>query len=130
LGHAFLRPYGGHEAYAPCAKAEQPVDLGLLDRLRRGGGDSADNLRARRYIAMLDSLLNHASSATRGGGIGTYQRALLIEPTRRVMPLWDGLLRNAVGLSPAETAEPQLVPGRSLHPDRQLPGQSPYSQLV
>jgi hypothetical protein len=61
-------------------------------------------------IAVPDSLLNHASSATRGGGIGTYQRALLIEPTRKVMALWDGLLRNAIGLSPRKTAEPQLVP--------------------
>jgi integrase len=49
-------------------------------------------------IAVLDSLLNHASSATRGGVIGTYQRALLIEPMRKVMALWDRLLREAIGL--------------------------------
>jgi len=48
-------------------------------------------------IAVLDSLLNHASSATRGGVIGTYQRARLIEPTRKVMALWDRLLREAIG---------------------------------
>jgi integrase len=48
-------------------------------------------------IAVLDSLLNHASSATRGGVIGTYQRALLIEPTRKVMASWDLLLRDAIG---------------------------------
>jgi integrase len=60
-------------------------------------------------VAILDSLLNHASSATRGGVIGTYQRALLIEPTRRVMALWDGLLREAIGLPPATQAGPRLV---------------------
>jgi integrase len=56
-------------------------------------------------IAVLDSLLNDASGATRGGVIGTYQRSLLVEPIRKVMALWDRLLRNAVGLSPAETSE-------------------------
>jgi integrase len=60
-------------------------------------------------IAVLDSLLNHASSATRGGVIGTYQRALLIEPTRKVMALWDSLLREAVGLPPLEIG-PRLAP--------------------
>ena len=60
-------------------------------------------------IAVLDSLLNHASSATRGGVIGTYQRALLIEPTRKVMALWDGLLREAIGLPPAVPAGPRLA---------------------
>jgi integrase len=60
-------------------------------------------------IAVLDSLLNHASSATRPGVIATYQRALLIEPTRKVMALWDGLLRNAIGLPPAAAAEPRLA---------------------
>lgn len=60
-------------------------------------------------IAVLDSLLNHASSATRGGVIGTYQRALLVEPTRKVMALWDGLLREAIGLPPAVSAVPRLV---------------------
>jgi integrase len=48
-------------------------------------------------IAVLDSLLNHASSATRGGVIGTYQRAMLIGPTREVMALWDRLLSEAIG---------------------------------
>jgi integrase len=61
-------------------------------------------------VAVLDSLLNHASSATRGGVIGTYQRALLIEPIRKVMALWDGLLRAAIGLAPApERAVVRLV---------------------
>jgi integrase len=49
-------------------------------------------------IAVLNTLLNHASSATRGGVIGTCQRALLIEPTRKVMALWDRLLRETIGL--------------------------------
>jgi hypothetical protein len=61
-------------------------------------------------IAVLDSLLNHASSATRPGVIGTCQRALLVEPTRKVMALWDGLLSKAIGLLPAVAAEPRLVP--------------------
>jgi integrase len=49
-------------------------------------------------IAVLDSLLNHASSATRGGIIGVYQRATLIEPMRQVMALWDRLLMAALEL--------------------------------
>jgi hypothetical protein len=60
-------------------------------------------------IAVLDSPLNHASSATRPGVVGTYQRALLIEPARKVMAPWDGLLREAMGLPPAAAAEPRLV---------------------
>jgi integrase len=53
-------------------------------------------------IAVLDTLLNHASSATRGGVIGVYQRATLLEPMRRVVALWDGLLREALGLVDAQ----------------------------
>ncbi len=60
-------------------------------------------------IAVLDSMLNHASSATRGGVIGTYQRALLIEPTRKVMALWDGLLCEAIGLPPTVSTGPRLA---------------------
>jgi hypothetical protein len=60
-------------------------------------------------IAVLDSLLNHASSATRGGVIVTYQWAGLIEPTRKVMALWDGLLLKAIRLPPAAAAEPRLA---------------------
>jgi integrase len=60
-------------------------------------------------VAVLDSLLNHASSATRGGVIGTYQRALLIEPMRKVLALWDGLLREAIGRPPPKVATPRLV---------------------
>jgi integrase len=47
-------------------------------------------------VAVLDTLLNHASSATRGGVIGTYQRATLIEPMRKLMASWDGLLQEAL----------------------------------
>jgi integrase len=47
-------------------------------------------------VAVLDSLLNHASSATRGGVIGVYQRATLIEPMRKLMALWNGMLTNAL----------------------------------
>jgi hypothetical protein len=47
-------------------------------------------------VAVLDSLLNHASSATRGGVIGVYQRATLIEPMRKLMALWNGLLTEAL----------------------------------
>jgi hypothetical protein len=39
--------------------------------------------------AALDSILNHASSATRSGVIGTYQHPTLVEPMRKVMALWD-----------------------------------------
>ena len=59
-------------------------------------------------VAVLDSMLNHASSATRGGVIGTYQRATLVEPMRKIMALWEGLLRDALGLSPAAVG-PQLI---------------------
>jgi integrase len=47
-------------------------------------------------VAVLDSLLNHASSATRGGVIGVYQRATLIEPMRKLMARWDQLLTDAL----------------------------------
>jgi integrase len=47
-------------------------------------------------VAVLDSMLNHAASATRGGVIGVYQRASLREPMRKVIALWDELLRNAL----------------------------------
>ena len=56
-------------------------------------------------IAVLDSMLNHASSATRGGVIGTFQRATLIEPLRKLMALWDQLLSDAL-----QTAAPGPVP--------------------
>jgi integrase len=60
-------------------------------------------------IAVQDTLLNHASSATRGGVIGTYQRAMLIEPTRKVMAMWDQLLREAIGLPVVAPIGPRLV---------------------
>jgi len=47
-------------------------------------------------VAVLDSMLNHAASVTRGGVIGVYQKASLIEPMRKVMTLWDELLRKAL----------------------------------
>jgi integrase len=47
-------------------------------------------------VAVLDSLLNHASSATRGGVIGVYQKATLIEPMRKLMASWDRLIGDAV----------------------------------
>jgi hypothetical protein len=53
-------------------------------------------------IAVLDTLLNHAASVTRGGVIGTYQRATLLAPMRQVMSLWDGLLRDALGPTEAQ----------------------------
>ena len=54
-------------------------------------------------VAVLDSMLNHASSATRSGVIGTYQRATLLEPMRKVMALWDGLLTTAIDPPAADT---------------------------
>jgi integrase len=56
-------------------------------------------------VAVLDSMLNHASSATRGGVIGVYQRATLLEPMREVIQLWDRLLREALGPAGAETSQ-------------------------
>ena len=47
-------------------------------------------------VAVLDSLLNHASSVTRAGVIGVYQRATLIEPMRKLMAIWDELLSQAL----------------------------------
>jgi integrase len=47
-------------------------------------------------LAALDSILNHASSATRGGVVGVYQRAVLLEPMRKMMTLWDNLLSAAI----------------------------------
>jgi len=47
-------------------------------------------------VAVLDSMLNHAASVTRGGVIGVYQKASLIEPMRKVMTIWDDLLTKAL----------------------------------
>jgi integrase len=47
-------------------------------------------------VAVLDSLLNHASSVTRAGVIGVYQRATLLGPMRDVMALWNRLLEGAL----------------------------------
>ncbi len=63
-------------------------------------------------IAVLDSMLNHASSATRGGVIGTYQRATLIEPMRKLMALWDQLLSEELQIEASGTpsaAEARVV---------------------
>jgi hypothetical protein len=51
---------------------------------------------------VLDTLINHASSATRGGVIGVYQRATLLVPMRNVVNLWDRLLREAIDSTLAE----------------------------
>jgi integrase len=64
-------------------------------------------------VAVLDSLLNHALSATRGGVIGVYQRATLLEPMRRVMALWDRLLRDAlIPLGGLASMQEKVVPLR------------------
>ena len=47
-------------------------------------------------VAVLDSLLNHASSGTRGGIVAVYQKATLIQPMRELMHLWDHMLGQAV----------------------------------
>jgi integrase len=47
-------------------------------------------------VAVLDSLLNHAASGTRGGVVGVYQKAILIEPMRKLMASWDGMISGAV----------------------------------
>jgi integrase len=56
-------------------------------------------------VAVLDSMLNHASSATRGGVIGTYLHATLLEPMRKLMVMWNGLLSKALH-SKAPAARP------------------------
>jgi integrase len=60
-------------------------------------------------IGTLDSMLNHAASGTRGGVIGVYQRATLLEPARQVMLLWDSLLREAIGLWVAMKPDEKIV---------------------
>jgi integrase len=47
-------------------------------------------------IATLDSMLNHAASMTRGGIVGVYQKATLLEPMREAMKLWNQLLENTL----------------------------------
>jgi integrase len=59
-------------------------------------------------VATLDTLLNHAASATRGGVIGTYQRATLLAPMRAVMVLWDRLLSEALTPRPPAEVVPLL----------------------
>jgi integrase len=60
-------------------------------------------------IGTLDAMLNHAASVTRGGVIGVYQRATLLEPARQVMRLWDSLLREAIGLPAAPPTDDKIV---------------------
>jgi integrase len=60
-------------------------------------------------VATLDTLLNHASSVTRGGVIGVYQRAALIRPMRAALEAWEALLRTALELPPAAQAGLRLV---------------------
>jgi integrase len=64
-------------------------------------------------VAVLDSILNHASSATRAGVIGVYQRATLLEPARAVMRQWDGLLREALGLPTSVDDGDKVAPLRA-----------------
>jgi integrase len=64
-------------------------------------------------VAVLDSILNHASSVTRAGVIGVYQRATLLEPARVVMRQWDGILREALGLPAPEDDAGNVVPLRA-----------------
>ena len=47
-------------------------------------------------IAVLNSMLNHAASGTRGGIVAVYQRATLVEPMRKAMALWNSLLVAAI----------------------------------
>jgi integrase len=58
----------------------------LVTHLAEQGGD----------VAVLDSLLNHASSSTRGGIVAVYQKATLIQPMRELIQLWESMLRQAV----------------------------------
>jgi integrase len=63
-------------------------------------------------IGTLDTLLNPSSSATRGGIVGVYQRATLLEPMRGVMALWDRLLREALAdRAPDESVVPLRAAG-------------------
>jgi hypothetical protein len=59
-------------------------------------------------VAVLDTMLNHASSATRSGVIGTYQRATLLEPMRKVMALWDRLLSEELQIEALSQAPPAV----------------------
>ena len=43
-------------------------------------------------FAILDSLLNHAASQSRGGMRGVYNRAQLIDQMRRSLEVWDGAI--------------------------------------
>jgi integrase len=58
-------------------------------------------------VATLDTLLNHASSVTRGGVIGVYQRAALLRPMRAALEAWEALLRTALELPLAD--QPALL---------------------
>jgi integrase len=64
-------------------------------------------------VAVLDSILNHASSVTRAGVIGVYQRATLLEPARVVMRQWDVMLRETLGLPAPEGDAGKVVPLRA-----------------
>lgn len=61
-------------------------------------------------VAVLDSILNHAASATLGGVTGVYQHASLLEPARAAMQRWDEMLRAALKQpAPPEANESKVV---------------------
>jgi integrase len=97
--HQRIVPIGGWDRAKGLIKREVTIDPWSLHDFRR----SLVTICAERGvdIAVLDTLLNHAAAATRGGVLGIYQRATLVEPMRAVMTLWNGLLCEAIGIEPA-----------------------------
>jgi integrase len=63
-------------------------------------------------INVLDRILNHAASATKGGVLGVYQRAKLAKQMRAAMTQWDTMLRAALDLPSPDEGEDKIVPLR------------------
>jgi integrase len=56
-------------------------------------------------VDTLDTLLSHASSQTRAGIKGRYNKAKLLGQQRRAIEAWEALLREAIGLPPPAATE-------------------------
>jgi len=87
-----------------CVRAASGIDSFILHDLRRTFSTlMAENTDAGE--GLIDSLLNHKQSATRGGVIRHYQQAKHLEKRRAVMNQWGEILDTFV-----EQSEPSAEP--------------------
>ena len=84
------------------AKAKKSIDAALPTKIDWRMHDHRRSFvtalaEAGAQEALLDAILNHRQSATRGGVLGTYQRATRWPEQVELMKKWDELLESAFG---------------------------------